>query len=93
MVKKAALAEVLSKIMWGGDYNLENVEIYYVHRGAPDDYEIMYGTEIKEVEGGFIIKVDGTYIPMHRVFLVKYGNEILYENRGKMPPSFIYGQL
>ena len=93
MVKKAALAEVLSKIMWSENYNPEDVEIYYVHRGAPENYEIMYGSEIKEIEGGFIVGVDGTYIPMHRVFLVKCGSEILYENRGKMPPSFTSGQI
>ena len=88
MVKKAALPEILSKLKWGENYDFHIVKIYYIHRGAPDDYMIMYGAEIEDVKGGFIIKKDGTYIPLHRVFLVKYEGKTLYKNERKFPPKF-----
>ncbi|MDI6640135.1 MAG: RNA repair domain-containing protein [Methanocellales archaeon] len=44
--------ELLNEIKWRG-LDLSRCEIYYVHRGAPNDTKIVRGNEIEEIGHSF----------------------------------------
>jgi uncharacterized protein (UPF0248 family) len=73
---------VLNKLKWTEGISLENAEIWYVHRGAPDDTKIIMGGDIRELGSSFFQTEEAT-IPYHRIFKIVYKNEILFERKGK----------
>ena len=82
--------ELLNEIKWR-DLDLSRCEIYYVHRGAPNDTKIVRGDKIAKIGNSFLtFKEDDTspdsggrfpsiMIPYHRVFRITYGGQTIYE--------------
>ncbi len=70
--------DILNELKWRYKSSLEEAKIYYVHRGAPDDYRIMDGSEIEELNRSFI-KTEEAQIPYHRIFKIEYEGEIIFE--------------
>lgn len=58
--------------------SLQHCEIYYIHRGAPDDTKIIGGSEIREIRRSFFVLQDGTFIPYHRIFRINYEGKTIY---------------
>ena len=58
--------EVLNKLKWGGEDILFEAEIWYVHRGAPNDTRIIKGAEIEEMGRSFF-RTGEAEIPYHRI--------------------------
>ena len=71
---------VLNKLKWTEGLGLEKAEIWYVHRGAPDDTKIIMGSAIMELGSSFFRSEEAT-IPYHRIFKIVYENEVLFERR------------
>jgi hypothetical protein len=68
--------EVLNAIKWRTDRNFNLTEIWYVHRGAPNDIKIISGKEIQKLTRDFFITKDAT-IPYHRIIKIIYdGQEV-----------------
>ena len=38
--------DILNKIKWKEDPNLDDVQLFYIHRGAPDNTRIISGNDI-----------------------------------------------
>jgi uncharacterized protein (UPF0248 family) len=74
--------EVLNKLKWTEGLNLENAEIWYVHRGAPDDTKIISGGEITDLGRGFFETCEAT-IPYHRIFKIVCSGEVIFERRNR----------
>ena len=84
--------ELLNEIKWR-DLDLSRCEIYYVHRGAPNDTKIIRGDRIDEIGGSFLNfkranappdsegRVPSIMIPYHRVFRITYEGQTIYERR------------
>lgn len=70
--------DVLNKIKWTMDIN--NAEVWYVHRGAINDTKIITGKEILALEKSFMI-LENASIPYHRVFKIFYDNELIWERK------------
>ncbi len=71
---------LLNEIKWR--FDLARCRVYYIHRGAPGDMKIVEGSEIKDIERGFLIlkgDVQDVYIPCHRIFRIEFNNHILFE--------------
>ncbi len=62
--------DALNELKWKHDRKLEDVEVYYVHRGAPGDFKVLRGEDISDLGRSFIKLTDGR-IPYHRVFKIK----------------------
>lgn len=77
MFKSKRPRELLNEIKWKGK-DLANCEIYYIHRGAPDDTKIIGGSEIREIRRSFFVLQDGTFIPYHRIFRIDYEGKTIY---------------
>jgi len=70
------LRDILNEIKWTRD--LEKAEIWYVHRGAPNNTRILYGKDIVKIEKSFV-DTHTASIPFHRIFKIIYEDEILFE--------------
>lgn len=73
--------EVLNYLKWSDDRSLDDVTIYYLHRGAPGDIMSINGEDIVELERSFFVTAD-TKIPYHRIRRIERRGEVLYEDRG-----------
>ncbi len=70
--------DVLNELKWREEEELGKAEIYYVHRGAPGDYRTMEGSEVEDLGRSFI-KCEESHIPYHRVFMIEYEGEVIFE--------------
>ena len=71
---------LLNEIKWR--FDLGRCRIYYVHRGAPGDIKIVEGSEIKNIERGFLIlkgEMQDVYIPYHRIFRIDFDDDKIFE--------------
>ena len=72
------LRDVLNKIKWDDNYDFNFIQIWYVHRGVPNNTKIITGRDVLEIQKTFI-KTVSAMIPMHRIFKIKYNEIILFE--------------
>ena len=66
------IRDILNEIKWTKD--LKKIEIWYIHRGVPNNTKILYGKDIVNIEKSSLDTKTST-IPYHRIF------KILYEER------------
>ena len=69
---------ILNEIKWRKKFDLNKVEIWYVHRGAPNDTKIISGEEIKSIGISFI-ETTTAMIPYHRIFKIIYNGKIIFK--------------
>ena len=69
--------EFLNKIKWDKRENPKDYSIAYFDRIKGILIEIPY--EVIEIEGDFIITIDGKNIPMHRIKQIKKNNKLVWE--------------
>lgn len=74
--------EILNELKWREDRNLSNAEIWYVHRGAPNDTKIITGDEILDLEHSFMVLEDAS-IPYHRIFKIMYEDRVIFDREKK----------
>ena len=72
----AHLRSLLNEIKWTKD--LGKTELWYVHRGAPNDTKILSGKDIVRIEKSSLDTTTAT-IPYHRIFKIVYDGEIIFE--------------
>jgi uncharacterized protein (UPF0248 family) len=70
------LRRLLNEIKWTKD--LQRIEIWYLHRGAPHDTKMVTGAEIVSLGRSFLETTQAT-IPYHRIIKVFYDGEILFD--------------
>ena len=77
------LRDILNEIKWTKE--LSQVEIWYLHRGAPNNSKKITGEKIVSIGKSFLVTTTAT-IPYHRIKKVKYQTKIYFDakkNRGK----------
>lgn len=70
--------DILNKLKWKQDCNLEQAEIWYIHRGAPNDTKIILGKDIVKLEKSFM-QTTSAMIPYHRIFKIIYEDKIIFK--------------
>jgi len=70
--------ELLNKIKWDGRMDFDELEVVYLHRGAPDDLKRIYGREIVHIGKSFL-SLKGAEIPYHRIVRILYEGKVLFE--------------
>ena len=68
----------LNKIKWDGRMDFDQLEVVYLHRGAPNDLKRIYGREIVRIGKPFL-SLKEAEIPYHRIVRILCGEEVLYE--------------
>jgi len=69
--------DILNELKWKENLNLEKTEIWYIHRGAPNDTKIISGKEVVKLGKSFI-QTNTAMIPYHRVFKIVYEGDIIF---------------
>ena len=74
--------EILNKIKWDGRMDFDQLEVVYLHRGAPNDLKTICGREIVNIGTSFLsLKAEGAEIPHHRIVKILYKGEVLFERK------------
>ena len=72
--------DILNKLKWKQEYDFSQVEIWYLHRGAPQDTKIITGKNIQNIGKTFMDTSSAT-IPYHRIMKIIYQGNILFQRR------------
>jgi len=70
--------DVLNELKWREKYDLKDAEIWYIHRGVPNDTMIISGKEILKLERSFM-ETTNAMIPYHRIFKIIYKEEVIFK--------------
>jgi len=70
--------DILNELRWHEDHNLDEAEVWYVHRGAPNDTRVISGKEILTLEKSFM-KTTTAMIPYHRIFKIIYRGKTIFK--------------
>ncbi|MBN2599040.1 MAG: DUF504 domain-containing protein [Candidatus Thermoplasmatota archaeon] len=63
------LRDIFNTIKWTKD--LKNVEIWYTHRGAPNNMKCISGVEILDIGRSFLQTTTAS-LPYHRILKISY---------------------
>ncbi|KXA93795.1 hypothetical protein AKJ65_05945 [candidate division MSBL1 archaeon SCGC-AAA259E19] len=77
--------EVLNKLKWHPDFELNDAEITILHRGAPGDRRTIQGEDILDLGKGFMTVRRGreeVKIPYHRVLKINTPAETVWQETG-----------
>jgi len=69
--------DILNELKWRKSFELEKAEIWYIHRGAPNDTKIVSGKEVVKLGKSFM-QTNTAMIPYHRVFKIIYDDNIMF---------------
>lgn len=73
--------QILSKLGWHPEFDLQEAKVTIVHRGAPGDARVIEGSDIKELGPAFILVVtpEGEVeIPYHRILQIEARGQTLW---------------
>jgi uncharacterized protein (UPF0248 family) len=73
---------ILNELKWKEEHDINQAEIWYIHRGAPNDTKIITGEDIEDLEKSFM-KTNTSMIPYHRIIKIVYKNETIFKRRKK----------
>jgi len=69
----------LNKIKWDERMDFDQLEVVYLHHGAPNDLKKISGREIVHIGKSFLsLKEEGAEIPHHRIVKILYEGEVLF---------------
>ncbi len=71
--------EVLNKIKWSKD--IKKADLWYLHRGAPNDTRIISGKDIVALHHSFMELETKTRIPYHRIMKIFYDGKVVWERK------------
>ena len=69
---------ILNELKWREEYTIEKAEIWYVHRGAPNNTMIISGDDILDLQKSFM-KTTSAMIPYHRIYKIRYKDKTIFE--------------
>ena len=70
--------DVLNELKWRQNFDLKKAEIWYVHRGAPNDTKIISGRDVVMLGKSFM-QTTTAMIPYHRIFKIVYEGEVIFK--------------
>jgi uncharacterized protein len=74
------IRDILNELKWRKKFIFQDTQIYYIHRGAPNNTKIINGSEITSIDKTFI-ETRESMIPHHRIFKITYHKHILFDRK------------
>jgi uncharacterized protein len=71
-----SIRAILNEIKWTKD--LSKAEIWYIHRGAPNDIMIISGADIIDIGRSFFETTTAS-IPFHRITKILYDGAVVFD--------------
>ena len=72
--------DILNELKWRENCNLGHAEIYYIHRGAPNNTKIISGKDVLDLQRSFM-KTNSAMIPYHRIFKIVYEHKTIFQRK------------
>ena len=76
------IRDILNELKWRKNKNLDDVIIWYIHRGVPNNMKILSGKDIVSIDKTFI-ETEEAMIPHHRIIKIYLNDTILFERKRK----------
>lgn len=76
--------DVLNKLKWHPEFDLDNAEVTIVHRGAPRDKRVIEGKNILDLGSGFMLvkrRVKEVRIPYHRILKIEIPDKVVWQDK------------
>ena len=70
------LRTLLNEVKWTKDFS--KIEIWYRHRGAPNDTMMISGKDVVGIGRSFL-ETEQASIPFHRILKICYEQEVLFD--------------
>lgn len=70
--------QAIDKLRWDPKYNLKDAEIWFWDRMSPTGERGIKGSDIVEVESGFLV-LRNARIPLYKIFKIVYRGEVIFE--------------
>ena len=74
--------EVLNRIKWAETDGFQDIEVWYIHRGAPQDTKIVTENDIKSL-GKSYLELEEASIPYHRIIKIIHRGKVVYERKNR----------
>jgi len=74
---------ILDMLKWHPEINSKNCQVTYLHRGSPGNLKTVPFADIHDLEGGFMIMIDGAMVPYHRIVKIDCTNNLIWKKCGK----------
>lgn len=74
--------DILNELKWRKKFDIKLAEIWYIHRGAPNNIKIITGPDIVNLEKSFM-QTKTSMIPYHRILKIIYNNETIFKREKK----------
>jgi uncharacterized protein (UPF0248 family) len=78
MISMNKIRDILNEIKWDNIHDFTKIQIWYIHRGAPNDIRIISGSDIISIRKT-ILETTDSMIPHHRIFKITYGKKTLFD--------------
>lgn len=75
------LRRALEALQWGEGRKLAELDFLIVDRAAPGGQRTLSGKDLKGRDASFLITLDGTQIPFHRVVEVRLEGRTVWKKR------------
>ncbi|HOI40257.1 MAG TPA: RNA repair domain-containing protein [Methanobacterium sp.] len=69
---------VLDMLIWHPEMDVGNCQVTYSHRGVLGNIKTIPAADIKGLEGGFMIMVDGSMVPYHRIVKIECEDKLIW---------------
>ena len=81
-----SVRDILNRLKWKGNIDFDEIEIWYIDRGAPGDKSVITGRDIEKIGRSFV-HTKGKAIPFHRIIKITYRDRILFDRFRKNSPE------
>ncbi|HHX99862.1 MAG TPA: DUF504 domain-containing protein [Methanothermobacter sp.] len=74
---------VLDMLIWHPQKDIGGCKVTYSHRGIRGNLKTIPAADIQGLKGGFMIMIDGSMIPYHRVVKIECEDKLVWEKNIK----------
>lgn len=74
---------VLDMLIWHPEKEIRDCQVTYLHRGIRGNLKTIPAAEIQGLKGGFMLIVDGSMVPYHRIVKIECEEKLIWEKNIK----------
>lgn len=69
---------VLDMLIWHPEKDIGKCQVTYLHRGHRGNLKTIPASNIEGLKGGFMIMVDGSMVPYHRIVKIECEDKLIW---------------
>ncbi|BDZ69746.1 DUF504 domain-containing protein [Methanobacterium petrolearium] len=83
---------ILDLLTWHPEKDISKCQVTYSHRGPKGNLKTIPATDIQGLERGFMVMIDGSMIPYHRIIKIECDNMLIWKKilKKEVPDDHIH---